>query len=147
MTACGGQIPQLLDPSNGPVTVQGDTANGADSEEWLEYHCPNDAIQSTGSERVYAFALRDFSNVAIAGTPTNPASSKMGVYVRTNCNDQFSQLFDEANHRFTGCGYTDGNATATINGQYRPGAYYLFVDDFPTSIDEPQQFTLTLNAP
>jgi len=37
---------------------------------------------------------------------------------------------------------------ATINWQYRPGAYYVFVDDFLTSAgDGPQQFTLTINAP
>ncbi|PJB37616.1 MAG: hypothetical protein CO108_20680, partial [Deltaproteobacteria bacterium CG_4_9_14_3_um_filter_63_12] len=147
MPPCGDHIPQILDVSNGPAVVQGDTAMGASSELWMQQHCPNDAFQSRGKERAYAFALRNFSNVSINGQPTNPADSMMGVYVRTICDDSFSQVYDEANH-FAGCGYTDGGVPATINWQYRPGAYYVFVDDFLTSAgDGPQQFTLTVNAP
>ena len=132
--ACGGQIPVVLDPTT-PVSITGNTALGADAEEWNEYHCPADGIQSTGSENIYQFALLRPERVAVAVTPLEPSDSRVGVYLRTECETRFSQV---------ACGYTVGETAASFEADLEAGAYSLFVDDFSAGIDEAQSYQLEL---
>ena len=95
------------------------------------------AFQTVGGEQIYAFALASATQVTLRATPTNPASSRIALYLRRDCEDPQTQV---------ACASANGEA-AEISELLAPGAYYLFVDDFASSIDEPQDYELSLELP
>lgn len=135
--ACYGQVPQVIDVSSGSVTLQGDTSTASNGTWSVESDCPQTAFQTTGKERSYAFALAERATVRITATPISPSTSELEVYVRSNCQDRYSQL---------ACAYSPGSVSATLQQEFPAGGYTIFVDDFAAVRDEAQTFTLTVEV-
>lgn len=136
---CGGQIPVPLDVRS-QVNLSDTTATGITSHDWNGPACETGIVQSTsGREKIYVFGLAQPSTVNIAAQPTDPVQSQVALYVRTRCIDRYSQV---------ACGYTAGGDAAALppNTRLPAGAYYLFVDDFTASIDQPQAYDLTIDV-
>jgi len=135
---CYGQVPQVIDVSTGSVTLQGDTSTASNGTWAVESQCPQTAFMTTGAERSYAFALAQRKTVRITATPLTPADSELEIYLRSNCQDRYSQL---------ACAYSPaGGITSTIQQELPAGGYTLFVDDFASVRDEAQTFTLTVEV-
>jgi len=135
---CHNQVPQILDLSSGTTTVQGDTSQGNGGTFWNFSDCPS-SFETRGAEQIYAFTLLEPGTVTATASPIEPAMSKIGLYMRSDCEDRFSQM---------ACGYGDdmSGTDATFTTDLDPGTYYLFVDDFIGSIDDPQTYELTVTV-
>jgi len=134
---CHGQVPGLLDLSSGMATAVGNTASGSSGTRWQTYDCPFN-LDTVGNEMIYAFALREPRQVRVTAVATAPDTSKLGLYMRTDCEERYSQ---------TQCAYDDGTGRdASFTATLAPGAYYLFVDDLASTQDEPQEFELLVEV-
>ncbi|MDX9723942.1 MAG: hypothetical protein RBU37_24545, partial [Myxococcota bacterium] len=136
LPACHDLRPILLDLSTGQDTRTGNLSlEGSTFEYWLGTECDAySAFDPFGPEMVYVFALRTPGSVTIEATPTNPASDRLYLYVRTECERQGSQI---------GCHATGGNAPSRLTLEnLSAGTYYVYVDSYNQS--EAPQFTLTV---
>lgn len=130
---CHGQVPGLLDLSSGMANATGNTANGSSGTRWQTYDCPFN-LDTVGNEMIYAFALRTPGRVRATVVATAPDTSKVGLYLRTECEERYSQIQ---------CAYDDGTGRdASFTADLPAGAYYLFVDDLASTQDEPQEYEL-----
>jgi len=135
---CEGQVVQWLDVSSGTAIAQGDTANGNNSTTGNEFDCPQDALQSSGKELIYGFVLDRTATVRAKVDNMNPADSLVLLYLRSECEVRLSGQ--------VACGYTQGTGAALAEAELTAGDYYVFVDDFVSSVDTTQSFRLTLSV-
>lgn len=135
--SCHGQVPTTLGAWPSGVTVTADdTANGTPSTTWMGASC-GAGMLTTGAERIYAFALNQADRVQIDVTAVTPSTSAFGVYVRSTCEDRFSE---EA------CTEAVAGA-ATLTADLPAGVHFVFVDDFSGATDTTQSFDLTITLP
>ena len=133
---CYDQVPRFLDLSEGSVAVTGDTNDGTASTISNEYHCPNDAYQTSGNEVIYQFTLSERAELRGSATPLVPADSRLSLYVRSECDERLSGQ--------VACAYTEGESPAVFLEELEAGNYYLFVDDFSQSVDTAGTYLLEL---
>lgn len=136
--SCHGQTPVVLDLSSGSVTLEGNTAQGQSAAVWHAPQCPV-IHESRGREQIYAVSVTTPVTLVAQATAIEPSPSRIGLYLRTTCENSLSQV---------ACGYIDDMSSdpARLQADLAPGTYYLFVDDFIGSIDEPQTYTLQVDV-
>jgi hypothetical protein len=133
---CLDQRLTLLDLSSGSATVEGDTADGLSKTRWNQFQC-GAPYDTTGKEVSYAFTLYEGGKVRLEAAALEPAESRLGLYLRDACEGFDAQI---------ACAYGDGTAAPFFETELDPGVYYVFVDDFSSSVDRPQTQTFALTV-